>query len=77
MRAYSESEGALARGLVFAAALVCFPAPAEAQYLDPGAGSIIVQAVVAGVVGAAAALKLYWGKISRFVSGRSKHDAHP
>jgi hypothetical protein len=48
------------------------PTPAQAQYLDPGAGSIIVQAVIAGVIGLAAVLKLYWGKISGLLMRRSK-----
>jgi hypothetical protein len=55
-----------------AAALICLPATAHAQYLDPGAGSIIVQAVIAGVVGVAAALRVYWGKISAFFARRSR-----
>jgi len=73
MRAHSAC---LATGF-FAVALACLPDTAQAQYLDPGAGSIIVQAVVAGFIGAAAAVKLYWGKISRLVAGRSKHDPGP
>jgi hypothetical protein len=54
--------------------LVLGPTPAHAQYLDPGAGSIIVQAVFAFVVGLAVTLKLYWGRISAFLKGRSKRD---
>lgn len=56
-------------------ALLLGPVPAQAQYLDPGAGSIIVQAVIAVVVGAAATLKLYWGRISGFLARRSKRDS--
>jgi hypothetical protein len=48
------------------------PATAQAQYLDPGAGSIIVQAVIAVMVGATAAVKIYWGKISGFLNRRAK-----
>ena len=48
------------------------PATAHAQYLDPGAGSIIVQAVIAVMVGVAAAVKIYWGKISGFLGRRPK-----
>jgi hypothetical protein len=55
-------------------ALPLFPATADAQYLDPGAGSIIVQAVIAVVIGIAATLKLYWRRISAFVAKRSKQD---
>ena len=59
-----------------AAALVLAltPGAAEAQYLDPGAGSIMVQVVLAVVVGAAAGLKLYWGKISAFLARRSRNS---
>ena len=57
-----------------ALALVLTPGSAEAQYLDPGAGSIIVQVVLAVLVGAAAGLKLYWGKIATFAGRRSKNS---
>jgi hypothetical protein len=56
-------------------ALTLFPEQAQAQYLDPGAGSIIIQVVMAVVVGLAATLKLYWGRISALVSRRSKRDS--
>lgn len=42
------------------------PPPAHA-YLDPGTGSVIVQAVVGGIVGAAAIVKLYWTRIMQFI----------
>ncbi len=32
-------------------------------YLDPGTGSVILQAVIAGFMGAMFAIKLFWGKI--------------
>jgi hypothetical protein len=32
-------------------------------YLDPGTGSIIIQAIIAGLFGALFAIKLFWGKI--------------
>ncbi|MGR6319211.1 hypothetical protein Q2K19_29905 [Micromonospora soli] len=36
-------------------------------YLDAGSGSLIVQAVVGGVAGAAVAVKLYWRRlVARF-----------
>ena len=46
------------------------PATVRAQYLDPGAASIIVQAIVAGVVAVAAGVKLYWGRVSALFSRR-------
>ena len=56
------------------AALTVIPAPVQAQYLDPGTGSIIVQVVIAVAVGVVAACKLYWGKLSALVTRRSKRD---
>ena len=32
-------------------------------YLDPGTGSMILQALIAGLVGAAFAIKMFWHKI--------------
>ena len=41
------------------------------QYLDPGAGSVVVQVVVAGIVGFVAVTKFYWSRITRlFHRGR-------
>lgn len=57
------------------AAVAFFPSAVQAQYLDPGAGSVIVQVVIALVIGLSAALKLYWRKISEFLARRSKTDA--
>ena len=52
------------RVLFVAGLLVLLAAPrAAAQYLDPGAGSVIVQVIIAGVVGLAAVLKFYWTKL--------------
>jgi hypothetical protein len=50
---------------------------AHAQYLDPGAGSIIVQAVIAVAIGAATAAKLYWRRISTFLSSRRNKGTTP
>jgi hypothetical protein len=47
---------------------------AEAQYLDPGTGSVVIQVLIAVVVGAAAAVKLYWTKISGLLRRRTKRD---
>jgi hypothetical protein len=47
--------------------LVClaFPRPAYA-YLDPGTGSYILQLILAGLLGAAFAVKLFWKNIKTF-----------
>lgn len=34
-------------------------------YLDPGTGSILIQALLAGLLGAAYAVKVYWRQIKK------------
>jgi hypothetical protein len=61
--------------LLGAVTLGLLPETAAAQYLDPGAGSIMVQAVIAVAIGLAATLRLYWHRISGFLaSRRSKNE---
>lgn len=38
-------------------------------YLDPGTGSMILQALIAGVAFAAVTIKMYWYKIVAFLKG--------
>jgi hypothetical protein len=38
-------------------------------YVDPGAGSFILQALVAMIAGAIVALNAYWTKIKKFFRG--------
>ena len=58
-------------------ATVLAPTPAEAQYLDPGAGSIIVQALLAIAIGAGATVVLYWRRFTGFLGRRSKGRRQP
>ena len=37
-------------------------------YLDPGTGSYVLQLLVAGLLGAALAIRIFWGRISAFFS---------
>jgi hypothetical protein len=39
-------------------------------YLDPGTGSIALQLLIAGVVGALATIRLYWDRLRSFVLRR-------
>ena len=61
--------------LAFAVVLALVPTPAAAQYLDPGASSVIVQVVIAGLIGVAAVLRLYWGRLKAFFASRRKPPA--
>lgn len=54
------------------ALFVLAPADAQAQYLDPGSGSIMVQAIIAVVVGLSATVKIYWHRIAAFMDRRAK-----
>jgi hypothetical protein len=45
--------------------IVLFPYNAQA-YLDPGTGSYIIQMVIAGLLGAAFAMKIFWARIKNF-----------
>ncbi len=57
--------------LLVLVALCSFNASA---YLDPGSGSYIVQMLIAGAVGGAYAIKLYWQRIVFFFKGKSKTE---
>lgn len=35
-------------------------------YLDPGTGSLILQTIIAGLVGVSFTIKIYWKKIKAF-----------
>lgn len=48
--------------------LICIT-PNASAYLDPGTGSAIIQIIVAGVLGGAYAIKMYWQRIVRFFKG--------
>ena len=44
-------------------------------YLDPGSGSMILQAVVGGVAAVAVAGKFYWRRFLGFIGIRRKNDS--
>ncbi|HWB57588.1 MAG TPA: hypothetical protein VG479_11695 [Gaiellaceae bacterium] len=44
-------------------------------YLDPGSGSMILQAVVGGVAAVAVMGKLYWRRFLGFLGIRKKDDS--
>lgn len=50
-------------------------APPAYAYLDPGSGSFIIQMLLAGLMGAALMIKIYWKKIKSFFGGESGEDA--
>jgi len=44
-------------------------------YLDPGTGSILVQALVAAIAGIAVTLRIYWGQLRNLFSGKRRSAA--
>ena len=59
----------------FLVLLMCagFPSFSYA-YLDPGTGSYIFQLLIAGLLGLAFLLKVYWNKVKSFVLGLFSGD---
>ena len=43
-------------------------------YLDPGTGSVIIQALIGVLVGVGISLKIYWYKIKEKFTGISKKE---
>lgn len=43
------------------------------MYVDPGAGSLLLQLILGGIAGALVSLKLFWGRLR----GRGKSDDAP
>ncbi|MFN2194536.1 MAG: hypothetical protein ACK2UW_00245 [Anaerolineales bacterium] len=46
-------------------------------YLDPGSGSMLVQILIATLLGAAVAIRMFWGKIKAFFKGDSAAETPP
>ena len=74
------AETAGMRGLRFVillAVLVAMFSSSAFAYLDPGTGSYILQMLLAGILGALFALKVFWKRIVAFVKGLfSKKDGY-
>ncbi|MEW6530655.1 MAG: hypothetical protein AB1473_07450 [Thermodesulfobacteriota bacterium] len=51
------------------------PGPASA-YIDPGAGSYALQVLIAFLVGALFAIKVYWNKLKDFIKQIRGHGSH-
>lgn len=44
------------------------------NYIDPGTGSLVVQILIASLIGSLFMLKIYWKRIKTFFSRRGKDD---
>ncbi|MBK7047241.1 MAG: hypothetical protein IPH48_12205 [bacterium] len=60
--------------LVLITGALLAPRPAHA-YVDPGTGSLVIQGIIAAVVGVGLTLRLSWRRIRRLFTGRSTDDS--
>ena len=58
-----------------------YPAPAmrgfQLAYLDPGTGSVLLQAIVGGVAAAAVTARLYWRRLTRVFRRDAEDEGSP
>lgn len=47
--------------------LAAFSSPAHA-YIDPGTGSMLIQGLIGGVIGALFIIRMYWHKLKNFMA---------
>ncbi len=59
--------------IVAVLAFLALHTPAYA-YLDPGTGSMILQAIIGGVAVGAATISVYWKKLISVFSGRARDE---
>ena len=57
-----------------AAAALCLAAPEAHAYLDPGAGSMLLQILLGGLAGLGVLGKLYWHRIRGLFGARGARD---
>jgi len=46
----------------------CFFSQPATAYLDPGTGSLILQMLIAGIIGAMFTIKMYWYRLKEFIA---------
>lgn len=56
--------------IAFAALLLAAIPQQALAYIDPGAGSYMLQLLLAGAISALFAVKVFWGKIKAFFRGQ-------
>jgi hypothetical protein len=63
-----------AESLVFVILLLVASTQVAYAYVDPGTGSYVIQILIAAVVGAAFAVRVYWTKIKGLFSRSSSEE---
>jgi len=62
-------------GLGAALFIILGVAPPAHAYLDPGAGSLILQGIIAGIAAAGVAVKIYWHRLLKIMGVRKDDDS--
>jgi hypothetical protein len=64
------------RAAIAAAAALLLPAShgVAHAYLDPGTGSIILQGLIAGIIGTAAFARMYWTRLKSLLRRGGERD---
>jgi len=70
----ASSHGSLARAILGCLAGLVLVAEPAAAYIDPGTGSMIVQGLIAAVVGGAVALRMQWRRVKGWLTGGSADE---
>ena len=65
------------RRLVFISLLICMINTSAYAYIDPGLGSILIQATIGAIAAVSLTIKIYWQKIKDFFIKRKKKDFDP
>lgn len=50
---------------------ILFSANTSYAYIDPGSGSMVLQVLIASILGVLTAVKIYWSKLKNFFSRNS------
>jgi len=58
--------------LLFTTLLICMVNTSAYAYLDPGLGSILLQATIGAIAAGSLTVKIYWQKIKAFFIKRKK-----
>ena len=62
------------RRLFFISLLICMINTSAYAYIDPGLGSILIQATIGAIAAVSLTIKIYWQKIKDFFIKRKKKD---
>ena len=65
----------MSRCAVLSLVLLILPASSARAYLDPGAGSVMLQLLLGGVAGLFVIVKFYWRRILAFLGIRDRANS--